>query len=175
MNNADGVLDVIYKPKVVVTFDGTVLWMPPAGKMCTLQQVRGWYLVWIKKNTFWILLSLLSYSFCLYLHHRRKRFSIRRSSLSDEIRLMDIPSRPSRIWISWWHWPQSKPIAVVSSFLKMYNELIFKHIRRILSSPERGMSSREKDPWLTTSEQCFVHSKPKIYHSFLPQITSDTN
>ena len=40
MNNADGVLDVIYKPKVVVTFDGTVLWMPPAGKMCTLQQVR---------------------------------------------------------------------------------------------------------------------------------------
>ena len=40
MNNADGVLDVIYKPKVVVTFDGTVLWMPPAGKMRTLQQVR---------------------------------------------------------------------------------------------------------------------------------------
>ena len=32
MNNADGVLDVIYKPKVVITFDGTVLWMPPAGK-----------------------------------------------------------------------------------------------------------------------------------------------
>ena len=30
MNNADGILDVIYKPNVVVSHDGSVLWMPPA-------------------------------------------------------------------------------------------------------------------------------------------------
>ena len=39
MNNADGILDVIYKPNVVVTHDGSVLWMPPAvyQSTCTLE------------------------------------------------------------------------------------------------------------------------------------------
>ena len=30
MNNADGILDVVYKPNVVLSYDGTIMWVPPS-------------------------------------------------------------------------------------------------------------------------------------------------